>query len=158
MFMFKKWSVFFLILGLFSLSTATIINGSQDPKQTYAKYLSVAEFEKITGLTGVITKHEYDLQFYDSTGKNHLLQVRFDQPKSFARETKNTSLWQPVEGIGEKAMWSIPAMPFNITFIRGTHMVALCTFTKPDSIETFLSFDQLKAVAKIIDANVIKLK
>ena len=57
--MLSEWLVFYFIFALLSFSFTAIINGAEDPKQHYAKYLFLAEFEKVTGLKGVKTEHKY---------------------------------------------------------------------------------------------------
>jgi uncharacterized protein YxeA len=135
-----------LVLGLFISAMAF---AEEDRTQYYAKYLSVADVEKATGLKGITTKHNYTLHFLNAEGKE-ILQVRFEKAKRWEEETKNKEYWTPVEGIGDQAAVGIPGMPYMLAFKKGPHMVIVST-SRIEGLKLYLSVDQMKAVCKIIE-------
>lgn len=135
-----------LVLGLFISAMAF---AEEDRTQYYAKYLSVADVEKATGLKGITTKHNYTLHFLNAEGKE-ILQVRFEKAKRFEEETNRKDLWTPFEGVGDQAAVGVPGMPYMLAFKKGHHMVIVST-TRIEGLKLYLSVDQMKAICKTIE-------
>ena len=142
----KIFAALVLIIGLFF---STTILAEEDRTQYYAKYLSVADVEQVTGLKGITTKHNYTLHFHNADGIE-ILRVSFYSVKDWDfYVSDDKSLWAPVEGIGDRAAYEVPRMPYMLAFAKGHHMVILGT-TRKEGLTMHLSLDQLKALANII--------
>ncbi|HDP95802.1 MAG TPA: hypothetical protein ENN40_10655 [Candidatus Aminicenantes bacterium] len=118
-------------------------------KEYYAHYLTPQDVEKITELSGITTNHNYSLHFLDSRGREILI-VRFGPEKQFARETRREKYWTPIEGVADQAKLAIPQMPYQIAFLKGPHFAMVISMTDAETAKTFLSVDQLKAIANLI--------
>ena len=116
----------------------------------YVQYLTVADVERITGLSGVQQNVEPAvLHFLRSDGKG-ILQVKF-WAKTYFDNFKNNSKCSPITGIGEAALVSTSQLPSELIFILGTHCVEISTFPM-EGLRLFLSLDQLKIVATYISS------
>lgn len=118
-------------------------------KEYYAHYLTPEDVEKVTGLSGITANHNYSLHFLDSQNREILI-VRFGPEKQFARETRRENLWTPLENVADQAKLAIPQMPYQIAFLKGIHFAMVISMTDPDTMKTYLTVDQLKAIANLI--------
>jgi len=123
--------------------------GADADPDYYARYLTPADLEKITGFEGITTKHQYSLHFLDAKGREILI-VRFGPEKQFARETRREKYWTPLAGVADQAKLAIPQMPYQIALLKGIHFAMVISMTDPDTSKTFLTVDQLKATANLI--------
>ncbi len=128
---------------------ATVVAAAAGP---YAKYLTVTDVEKVTGLSGVtVTETPTSLRFSNRDGKT-ILEARFSQDRSvFTKEVeKNAAVYQAVADVGEKAAITSPARPYRLTFVKGKQCVIV------EAVPQFgrmpLTRDQLIAVAKLVAA------
>ena len=48
----KRFIIFVAVFSVLGLLFSTLVLAEEDPTQHYAKYLSVADVEKVTGLKG----------------------------------------------------------------------------------------------------------
>jgi len=114
----------------------------------YAKYLTVADVERITGISGIQQNLEpFILHFLRSDGKE-ILQVKFSA-KEYFNNFKNDNKYSPISGIGEAALFGTPQLPIVLIFTKGIHCVEISTFPE-EGLKLFLSLDQLKTVANYI--------
>ena len=140
---------------IFSLSALVILSfvlHSSLSAQTvnYEKYLSVSDVEKVTGLKGIkLDIQAITLSFTRADGKK-ILQVVFGRPDEYKSLTGNAELYKPLKGIADEAVIAIPMMPYEIVFLKKTrYCVRLTTFPE-EGLKTFVSEDQLKAIAELI--------
>ncbi|MGE5605038.1 MAG: hypothetical protein ACM3YE_05025 [Bacteroidota bacterium] len=150
----RVWILGTMVLLILSLFISAMAFAAEDPKQYYAKYLSVADVEKATGLKGITTKHDYTLHFLNPEGKE-VLQVRFEKAKGWEQQTKDKKYWTEVKGIGDQAALFMPGMPQQLAFTKGPHMIVVTTFQK-QGVTMFVTADQLKAVCKVIEPRLPK--
>lgn len=134
---------------LFLLCLTLLPAGAGVDPDYYARYLTPTDVEKITGFSGITTRHNYSLHFLDAKGREILI-VRFGNEKQFSRETRREKMWTPLEGLADQAKIAIPQMPFQIALLKGIHFAMVISMTDPDTSETFLTVDQLKATAELI--------
>lgn len=125
---------------------------------SYERYLTAADIEKATGLSGVtiIARGSAagaggDLNFADGAGEL-LLMVQFADAKNFAG-FKNKYGKAPVSGVGDQAVQggSMPDMPDNLlAFTKGTRCVVLTAFGDFVNKKVYLTVDQLTSLGKVI--------
>jgi len=124
----------------------------------YEKYLTGADFEKVTGMKGVkliprgtVAGAGGDLNFSDDSGEL-ILMVQFTDAKNFDG-FKNKYAKGAVSGVGDKAFQgaAMPGMPDNLlAFTKGTHCVILTAFGDFIKKKVYLTVDQLTALGKLI--------
>jgi hypothetical protein len=130
--------------------------------ETYDKYLSAADIEKVTGFKEVKlskssqTKTAGSLQFKNNDGKV-ILSVRFNRP-SFYNKAEAAKLGQikgEIKGIGEDAYYG-PNVdnPYMLSFKKDTFYVELTAFINSKEVMPFLTMEQLKALGKIIASRI----
>jgi len=114
----------------------------------YAKYLTVADVERITGLSSIQQNLEpYVLHFLRSDGQE-ILKVGF-RGKGYIDYFKDDDKYSPVKGIGSKALVGTPQLPIQLLFVKGEYCVELTTFPEV-GLKLFLSVDQLTSIAQLI--------
>lgn len=115
----------------------------------YGKYLSAAEVEKVTGLTGLKTV-EKDLTI-SFVGNNDeiVYEVRFYGSDFYEKEvTGNRKYYTDVPGVGDKAAICIPNSPYRLTFAKGDKVLMTQTLAKDEKQK--VKEAQLIELAKII--------
>jgi hypothetical protein len=118
------------------------------PETPYAKYITVADVERITGLRGIQQNLEpFILHFLRSDGKE-ILKIKFSQ-RAYFNYFKDDNKYGPVKGVGEAALIGTPQLPIQILFIKGENCVELTTFPE-EGLKLFLSVDQLTSIAQLI--------
>jgi hypothetical protein len=121
----------------------------------YAKYLTVADVERITGLRGIQQNLEPSiLHFLRSDGKE-ILQVKFSA-KEYFDNFKNDNKYSPISGIGDAALIGTLQLPIQLVLMRGQYCVEITTFPE-EGLKLFLSLDQLKTVANYISSRLLGL-
>jgi hypothetical protein len=117
----------------------------------YAEYLTVADVEEVTGMSGLTMKEEaITLKFYNGDGID-ILESRFDGSDFYEAEVgANEEYYTPVSDLGEKAAICIPDMPYRVTFQQGDHAIMVQTI--PQDGNLLVTEDQLIAIAKIISS------
>jgi len=121
----------------------------------YAKYLTVADVERITGFSGIQQNLEPSaLHFLRSDGKE-ILQVKF-WVKEYFSNFKNDNKYSPISGIGDAALIGTLQLPIQLVFMRGQYCVEITTFPE-EGLKLFLSLDQLKTVANYISSRLLGL-
>jgi hypothetical protein len=124
-------------------------------RNPFAKYLTIADVERITGLTGVQQNLEpFILHFLLSDGKQ-ILQVKFSE-KGYFNNFKNDKRYSPIQGIGDGALIGTLQLPIQLLLVKGQFCVEIMTFPK-EGLKLFLSFDQLKTVANYISSRLTGL-
>ncbi len=118
----------------------------------YDRFLTAADVEAATGLTGVTRKvADRDLKFY--AGTSLALNVHFQGAKAY-RLNKETPDYVKgeVPGVGEEAFYGPAAgVPYVLIFRNKEFCVRLVTYIdKNDPARTLLTMDQVTALAKII--------
>lgn len=133
----------------------------------YDAYLTVADVEQVTGLTGV-KKIQFnplrflgsDLNFVTSDG-NKILSVEF----SNVRHYNTYKVFVPknikalLQDIGEEAFTGPDIenqMPYLLVFRQGNFAVSLTAATTCDSQKNMLTIEQLAGIGKIIAKRVAK--
>lgn len=116
----------------------------------HEKYLSVSDVERTTGFKGIkLDVQAITLIFKRADGKE-ILRAVFRAPEEYKSLTGNSELYKPLKGIADEAVIGIPAMPYEIIFLKKTkYCVQLTTFPE-EALKTFVSEDQLKAIAELI--------
>lgn len=106
--------------------------------------------EKATGLKGIkLEVQAITLSLKRADGKE-ILRAVFRAPDEYESLTGNTELYKPLKGIADEAVIGIPAMPHEIVFLKKTkYCVQLTTFPE-QGLKTFVSEEQLKAIAELI--------
>ena len=136
-----------LLAGLSSVLPA--VQGQQD------KYLSVADVEKVTGLSGIRqvprnAEADGDLNFARQDGKI-ILSVSIYPASAYASaKSSKEGFKSTVKGIGEEAfIGPADGPPFSIlAFRKGANMVIINT--ELESGSTRLTMEQLTAIAKLM--------
>lgn len=164
----KKVAVLFLslVLGLALLgcgggekspASASKEQGTAVQKSTaaesnkYGKYLTVAEVEQATGLTGLkAAEKDLTLSFVD--GSNQVVyEVRFYGSDFYEQEVGgNLTYYTDVPGVGDKAAICIPDSPYRLTFAKGDKVLMTQTLTKNKDGQWLVTEEQLVALAKIL--------
>ncbi len=117
----------------------------------YAEYLTVADVEEVTGISGLTMKEEaITLKFYNGEGID-ILEARFDGSDFYEAEVgANEEYYTPVSDLGEKAAICIPDMPYRVTFLQEEHAVMIQTIPQGGNLP--VTEDQLIAIAKIVSS------
>jgi hypothetical protein len=76
----KRFIIFVAVFSVLGLLFSTLVLAEEDPTQHYAKYLSVADVEKVTVLKGITGQHKYTLYFFNAEGQE-ILRVQFYRAK-----------------------------------------------------------------------------
>ena len=120
---------------------------------TYGKYLTVADVEKATGLTGVtVTETDNQLKF---KLKQTILQVQFQGQKVY-KLNKETPGYVKAEisGVGEEAfIGPVVNLPYVLIFRQKDYCVRLTDYMDSDG-KFVLTMDQLIALGKIIASRI----
>jgi hypothetical protein len=138
-------AVFIIVLSLASLAGAF----------QYARFLTVADIEKVTGLKGVtpIPKSadaDGDLNFGGKNGQVILSVTFLDASAYVGYKSSKEGFKSPLSGVGEEGFIG-PAgdePSFIVVFRKASYAVMLNTI--PDGKTTRLSIKQLTELAKII--------
>lgn len=117
----------------------------------YGEYLTVAEVEDITGLTGLTVSEEgVTLRFTGSDG-GVVYEARFYSADFYETEVGgNREYYEDVPGVGEKAAICIPDSPYRLTFVKGDRCVMTQTLSNNADGELILSEEKLISIAKSI--------
>lgn len=136
--------------------------GTAAQAETFDKYLSAADIEKVTGFKEVMLSKSSQqgsagsLQFKNKDGKVILL-VRFNSP-SFYNKAEATKLGQikgEIKGIGEDAYYGPNvATPYMLSFKKNKLYVELTAYINSKDVMPFLTMEQLKALGKIIASRI----
>jgi len=118
------------------------------------KYLSVADVQKVTGLSGIrqVPRSEEasgDLNFARPDGKLILSVSIYPSSAYASAKSSKYGFKSNVQGIGEEAFWGPRDGPplFILTFRKGAHAVIINT--EPESPPP-LTMEQLAAIAKLM--------
>ena len=151
-----KWQVF--LLGV--LCTATGMLMAQTAESPYAKFLTAADVEKISGIAGITAVRSNpmkgfggDLNFAKADGKMVVTAKFYDASWYAGSKQNKDQIKAMVPDIGDEAYIGPGFMDpqYTLTFLKGQHCVFLSTALVPgDPITTVLTLDQLKAVGKLI--------
>jgi len=118
----------------------------------YDHYLTVADVEQVSGLTGLVEKVDgRELRF--SAGTKHVLNVRFQGAKTYRLERETPDyVKRDVAGVGEAAFCGPAANPQYVLIFRNKDAcVRLYTYIdRSDPTKPVLTVDQLIALGKII--------
>ncbi len=130
-------------------SQGLVSNQAGSDSELYAKYLTIADVEEVTGMTGLTSREEaITLTFFSDDGTD-ILEVRFDGNSFYDAEVgANEEYYTPVSDLGDKAAICIPAMPYKVTFLQGDHCIMVQTI--PQSSDLPVTEDQLITLAKIV--------
>ena len=151
-----KWLVF-LVAVLLPTTWTPLARAAESP---YAKYLTVADVEKISGFTGIkavernpMQGFDGDLNFAKADGKM-VVTAKFYDANWYAGSKQNKDqIKAMVPDIGEEAYIGPGFMDpqYTLTFLKGQHCVFLSTaLVAGDPIKTALTLDQLKDIGKLI--------
>jgi len=148
-----------LVLGMaiiLALASIPSLRGQANP---YDKYLTVADIEKVTGLSGVkpVPREPRKgagghLNFADKNGDLILIASFLTAAEyAFYRDEKSLAK-DTIPGIGDEAIIGPAADPQYMFLARkGDKCVALSTFVDPATPEkTLLTMDQVIALGKIV--------
>ena len=120
--------------------------------------LTVADVEKVSGLTGVkqvarnaMTGAGGDLNFTGPEGKL-LLMVKFSTAALYESVKKDPKIFHAaVSGLGDDAFDAPPGSMQYVLYVRkGTQAVSVTTYFSSRPIAPRLTVDQLKAIARVI--------
>lgn len=133
-----------------SPSSPPAVQSDQSGK-TYGKYLTAADVEKVSGLTGLKAAEEnITLKFADSVG-TVVYEAKFYGSSFYEEEVGgNRKYYTDVPGVGDKAAVCIPDSPYRLTFAKGQRSVMTQVLGKDDKGQWLLSEEQLVALAKVI--------
>ena len=126
--------------------------GQSEPEAgLYAEYLTVADVEEVTGMSGLTMKEEaVTLEFYNGDGVS-ILEARFYGSDFYEAEVgANEEYYTPLSDLGDKAAICIPDMPYRVTFLQGEHAVMVQTISQGSDLP--VSEEQLIALAKIVSS------
>lgn len=131
--------------------TAPAAQKSETKASIYSEYLSVADVEQASGLTGLKVEEEgLSLKFTDNDGAV-VYEARFYGVDFYEDEVGgNRDYYTDVPGIGEKAAICIPDSPYRLVFVKGERCVMTQTLAKNADGEWMLSEEQLISIAKSI--------
>jgi hypothetical protein len=117
----------------------------------YGKYLTVADVEEVTGMSGLTSKEEaITLKFLGDDG-TVILEVRFDGSSFYEDEVvANEEYYTPVPDLGDKAAICIPDMPYRVTFRKGDHGIMVQTIPKDGNLP--VTGEQLIILAKTVSS------
>lgn len=163
--MHKKKSIAVLLAGLLLLaalsgcggkaaeSSAPVSQASETAGAVYGQYLSAADVEKITGITGLkAEENAITLKFSGSDGAA-VYEVKFYGSDFYEEEVgKNKEYYTDVPGVGEKAAICIPDSPYRLVFVKGDRCVMTQTLGRDADGKWLLSEEQLISIAKTIES------
>jgi hypothetical protein len=151
-----KWSVFLAA----ALLSATGMPTAQTAESPYAKYLTAADVEQISGIAGIIAVERNpmkgfggDLNFAKGDGKMVVTAKFYDANWYAGNKRDKENIKVMVSDIGEEAYIGPGFMDpqYVLVFLKGQQCVFLSTALVPgDPITTVLTLDQLKALGKLI--------
>ena len=131
--------------------------------ETFDKYISAADIEKVTGLQDVkLSKSSQHgsagtLQFKNKEGKT-ILEVKFNKSSLYDRseKAKIVNVKGDIKGIGEDAFYAsnFSDSPNYLCFKKGKFSVDLAAFVKREDGKPFLTIEQLKELAKVIASRI----
>lgn len=119
----------------------------------YEKYLTAADVEGATGLTGLkAVEKASTLSFLDGSDQV-VYEIQFYSGDFYEREVgSNREYYTDVPGVGDKAAIAIPDSPYRLTFAKGEQVLMTQTLTKDKDGNWLVSEEQLIALAKILAA------
>jgi hypothetical protein len=145
--------------------TVTGFAAAQQPTK-YEKYLTAADIEKATGLKNIkltesrASSSTGSLEFRDMEG-SRVLTAKFYKVVNYKKEEekKGGMVKGEIKGIGEDAYYGPNIdLPYILTFKKKEFCVVLATIINNDASGSkfvlFVSMEQLKAIAKIIDSRI----
>ena len=116
----------------------------------YTQYLTAADVEAITGLSGIQQSIEpTGLNFLQSEGKE-VLRVRFSGKQNI-NTYKSDPKYSPISGLGEAAVVGTLQLPMQLLFVKGKYCVEILTFPK-EGLNMYLTLDQMKIAANFISS------
>ncbi len=121
----------------------------------YAKYLTVDDVERITGLSGIQRKLEPSILHFLRSDEKEILQVKFSA-KEYFNNFREDDKYGPISGIGDAALIGTPQLPIQLLFIRGQYCIEITTFPE-EGLKLFLSLDQMKIAANCISSRLLGL-
>ena len=131
--------------------------------ETFDKYISAADIEKVTGLQDVkLSKSSQHgsagtLQFKNKEGKT-ILEIKFNKSSLYDRseKAKVVTVKGDITGIGEDAFYAsnFSDSPNYLCFKKGKFSVDLAAFVKREDGKPFLTLEQLKSLARIISSRI----
>jgi hypothetical protein len=111
------------------------------------KYLIRADISEITGLQGLdVTTVGITRSFFRNDGKK-LLEINYEEP-DYYNIFKGNANFQPLAGVGQKALIGYPKLPYMIIFVQNKYCVTMTTFSEEGSKLLIVKKD-LIALAKI---------
>lgn len=151
-----KWLVFPVAV----LLSATWVLLAQADESPYAKYLTAADVEQISGIAGIMAVERNpmkgfggDLNFAKADGKM-VVTAQFYDANWYAGSKRNKeNIKVMVSDIGEEAYIGPGFMDpqYTLVLLKGQNCVFLSTALVPgDPIKTALTLDQLKDIGKLI--------
>jgi len=151
-----KWLVLFASVLLPASGMLT----AQTAESPYAKYLTAADVEKISGMAGIkavgsnpMQGFGGDLNFAKADGKMVVTAKFYDANWYAGSKLNKDQIKAMVPDIGDEAYTGPGFMDpqYTLTFLKGRQCVFLSTALVPgDPITTALTLDQLKALGKLI--------
>jgi len=138
------------------LLLAGLSSGLPAGQGQWDKYLSIADVQKLTGLSGIrqVPRGEEadgDLNYARSDGKI-ILSISFYPSSAYASaKSSKTGFKASVQGIGEEAFWGPKDGPplYILAFRKGAYAVILNTELESQA-SSRLSSEQLAAIAKLL--------
>jgi hypothetical protein len=148
---------------LFLFTIIVICCCSAVAAETFDKYISAADIEKVTGFQDVkLSKNSQHgsagtLEFKNKEGKT-ILSVKFNKSSLYdrAEKAKVVNVKGDIKGIGEDAFYAsnFSDSPNYLCFKKGNFSVDLAAFVKREDGKPFLTLEQLKELAKIIASRI----
>ncbi len=131
--------------------TAPSAQKSETKGSVYSEYLSAADVEQASGLTGLKAEEDgLSLKFTDNDGAV-VYEAKFYELDFFEDEVGgNRDYYTDVSGVGEKAAICVPDSPYRLVFVKGERCVMTQTLAKNTDGEWMLSEEQLISIAKSI--------
>jgi hypothetical protein len=131
--------------------TASAAQASEAAGSVYEQYLTAADVEEATGLTGLTATEEgLSLKFAGSDGVA-VYEAKFYGTDFYEDEVgANRDYYTDVPGVGEKAAIAIPDMPYRLVFIKGDYCVMTQTLSRNADGEYLFTEEQLVSIAKVI--------
>jgi hypothetical protein len=156
--MMKNAKCLFFLLAMLLPATWTLL--AQTKESPYAKYLTAADIEKVSGIAGIkavgldpMRGFGGDLNFAKPDGKM-VVTAKFYDANWYAGSKQNKDqIKAMVPDIGDEAYIGPGFMDpqYTLTFLKGQQCVFLSTaLVAGDPITTALTLDQLKEIGKLI--------
>jgi hypothetical protein len=151
----RVWTLVLALLFVFSL-----VSNLQAQGNPYDKYLTVADIQKVTGLTGIkqVPREPRKgagghLNFVNQNGEMILIASFLTAEDYNSYKSAENMVKEPVKGLGDEAFvgpgGSEPA--YMLLVLKGNKCLGLSTFPKTDDFkETRLAMDQVIAIGKIV--------